>query len=171
METNNMLKTFKNGPRRLIAASVLAIATALSLPATSVLAGECPAGQVQAGARQAGADAPKGVSDKVIGSIDLAKKSPVFAGQLFRMRRLVIEPGGIVPWHSHAVRPALIYIIEGAMTEFRSSCKVPIVHEAGDVTAEFEAGLAHWWRNDSGKRVVIISADVFPNDAKVDHPM
>jgi quercetin dioxygenase-like cupin family protein len=171
METTDMIKNFRIVPRQLIAVSALAVAAMFSLPTTSVLAGECPSDQVQANARQGGETVPKGVSDTVIASIDLAKKSPVFAGQLFRMRRLVIEPGGIVPWHSHAARPALIYIIEGAMTEFRSSCKVPIVHKAGDVTAEFGAGLAHWWRNDSGKQVVIISADVFPNGNKDDHPM
>jgi quercetin dioxygenase-like cupin family protein len=30
-----------------------------------------------------------------------------------RFRKLTIEPNGIVPWHSHADRPALIFIAEG----------------------------------------------------------
>ena len=33
--------------------------------------------------------------------------------RLMRIRKLTIEPGGIVPWHSHADRPALILIVEG----------------------------------------------------------
>ena len=32
-------------------------------------------------------------------------------GRLLRMRKLVVQPGGIVPWHSHAERPANIRTI------------------------------------------------------------
>ena len=30
---------------------------------------------------------------------------------------LVVQPGGIVPWHSHADRPALIYVVSGEIVE------------------------------------------------------
>ena len=63
-----------------------------------------------------------------------------------RVRKLTIEPGGIVPWHSHGDRPALIYIIEGEINEYASNCAAPIVHTAGDVAAETHE-VAHWWKN------------------------
>ena len=49
------------------------------------------------------------------------------------MRRLAIKPGGVVPWHSHDDRPALIYVVVGEITEYASNCAVPIVHKAGEV--------------------------------------
>jgi len=38
---------------------------------------------------------------------------------------------------------------------------VPILHKAGDSTAETH-GTAHWWRNTGNVPVVILSADLFP---------
>ena len=37
-------------------------------------------------------------------------------------RKLTIEPGGVVPWHSHGDRPAIIYIAEGEIVEYASNC-------------------------------------------------
>ena len=124
-------------------------------------AGECPADQVMQGAVTSGATEPKGVEDTVLSAIDLADKGDAFKGQSLRMRRLVVQPGGIVPWHDHATRPANIYIVSGTIEEHRSDCKVPIVHKAGDVTAEFGASLAHWWQNTGAEPAVLISADLF----------
>jgi quercetin dioxygenase-like cupin family protein len=139
--------------------------------ATFASAGECPADQVMAGAVTSGATAPKGVEDTVISSIDLTPKGGGFENQTMRMRRLVIQPGGIVPWHDHAVRPANIFVVSGEVIEHRSTCKVPIVHRAGDVTAEFGADLAHWWQNKSKKVAVLISADIVMADKKDDASM
>ena len=77
-----------------------------------------------------------------------------------RLRRLVVKPGGIVPWHSHTDRPAIIYIISGKITEYRSTCAEPIVHRAGESTAEVK-GTSHWWKNTGKKTVVLLSADLF----------
>ncbi len=132
----------------------------------TAFAGECPADQVASGARTSGETMPKGVTDTVIGTIDLSSKGGDFTGYTLRMRRLVIEPGGVVPWHMHNERAANILILEGQIEEYRSTCKVPIVHKAGDVTSEFGADLAHWWMNKSDAPVVIISADLLPPQAK-----
>src|SRR5207244_1622636 len=75
----------------------------------------------------------QGVTDTVLASIDLAKEPVKLADHLQRLRKLVVQPGGVVPWHSHDDRPALIYIIEGEIVEYASSCAVPIVHKAGEV--------------------------------------
>ena len=80
-------------------------------------------------------------------------------GRSFRMRRLVIEPGGVVPWHSHGERPAIIYVVQGTVTEYASSCSVPIVHTAGDATPELH-NTAHWWKNTGKTQAVLLSADL-----------
>jgi quercetin dioxygenase-like cupin family protein len=72
----------------------------------------------------------------------------------------VIQPGGEVPWHSHAERPALIYIVSGTITEFRSTCRDPIVHRGGELAVENHE-VSHWWRNTGTEPVVIISFDLF----------
>src|SRR4030088_1485328 len=110
----------------------------------------------------------KEVKEKMLGSIDLAKEKVALAHHQLRIRKLVIQPGGVVPWHSHGDRPALIYIIEGEILEYASTCAVPILHKAGDVSPEMSA-TAHWWKNAGSKTVVLISADVL-HDAK-DHNM
>src|SRR5262245_9912249 len=76
----------------------------------------------------------------------------------FRAACPIVEPGGIVAWHSHADRPAIIYIIEGEINEYASNCAVPITHKAGDVVAEIE--ISHWWKNLGDKTVVLLSADL-----------
>ena len=40
-------------------------------------------------------------------------------GRQLRTRRLVVQPGGIVPLHSHKDRPALIYTLSGSITEYQ----------------------------------------------------
>ena len=127
----------------------------------SVQAGECPADQVMDGATTSGETTAVGVTDEVIASIDLSSKGGEFQDQLLRMRKLTIDPGGVVPWHEHSVRPANIYILSGTIEEYRASCKVPIVHKAGDVATEFGEGFAHWWKNTGSEPVVLISADIF----------
>jgi quercetin dioxygenase-like cupin family protein len=134
-----------------------AVLIGAALAAAPAFAGECPPNQVAANAMQPGATAPKHVTDTVIGSIDLAGYD--VDGKTMRMRKLVVKPGGIVPWHSHAERPANIYIVSGAITEYRSTCKIPIEHKAGEVAVE-SGDLAHWWKNNTNKDAVLISADI-----------
>ena len=81
-------------------------------------------------------------------------------GRNFRMRKLVVEPGGIVPWHSHADRPAIIYIARRRDPRICvSNCAGPIVHKAGDVVAE-TPDVSHWWKNLGDTTVVLLSADL-----------
>src|SRR3954468_22441546 len=94
--------------------------TALMFAATFAQAGECPKDKVMAGATKPGATMPSGVTDNVLGSIDLGGEIIKADGYKFRLRRLVVDPGGVVPWHEHRERPALIYIVSGQITEYRS---------------------------------------------------
>lgn len=151
-------------PLGLAATLGLFASTFAAMPA---FAGECPADQVAADAMAPGATAPEGVTDDVLASIDLSSKGGDWKGNALRFRKLVVQPGGVVPWHSHDVRPSNILILEGEITEYRSNCKVPIEHKAGDATAEF-GDLAHWWKNNGAKPAVLYAADILPpmsNDA------
>ena len=145
--------------RCLAAAGALAAATSFAPLAAS--AGSCPANKVVAGGDGAKpvTAAANDVTDKVIASIDLAKETVGVKDRQFRMRRLVIKSGGVVPWHSHGDRPALIYVVSGEVTEYSSSCAVPIVHRAGEVAPETHV-TSHWWKNTGTQTVVLISADL-----------
>jgi quercetin dioxygenase-like cupin family protein len=75
-----------------------------------------------------------------------------------------------VPWHSHGDRPALITIVTGEIVEYASTCAVPIVHKAGDSTAETHT-TEHWWKNLGKTTVVLYSADLFPVKTSHDEHM
>jgi quercetin dioxygenase-like cupin family protein len=129
------------------------------LMSTTASAGNCPADKITTDGQKAGATAHKNVTDKVIASIDLAQEAPNLKDHKFRLRQLVVQPGGEVAWHSHAERPAIIYIVSGTIVEYASTCAVPITHRGGDVARETHA-TQHWWKNTSKKPVVLLSADI-----------
>jgi quercetin dioxygenase-like cupin family protein len=160
-----MLKQFSSA-RGFACAAVTATSMLASLAYAT--AGECPADKVQTDVRPPDATPAQGVTDTVLASIDLAKEPVKLGDHLQRIRKLVVQPGGVVPWHSHTDRPALIYIIEGEIVEYASNCAVPIVHKAGDVRAETQ-GTSHWWKNLSDKPVTLLSFDILHD--KSDHNM
>jgi quercetin dioxygenase-like cupin family protein len=137
---------------RTFAATTLLLA-GLAAPA---FAGECPADKVKADAVKPVTHGPKGVTDK---------EKVALKGHTMRVRKLEIQPGGVVPWHSHAERPALIYVMSGEIVENASNCLVPIVHKAGEVARETHA-TSHWWQNNGKATVVLLSFDILndPND-------
>ena len=146
--------------RTLLASTLIAAGLA-----ASAFAGECPADKMKADAVKPVTYGPKGVTDNVLSMIDLSKEKVAIGGHLMRVRRLEVQPGGIVPWHSHAERPALIYVVSGEIYENASNCAVPILHKAGEVARETHA-TAHWWKNDGKVPVVLLSFDIQhdPND-------
>jgi quercetin dioxygenase-like cupin family protein len=157
--------TIPNSARRPIRRCLTAVAivgSVMCMGAIAASAGECPINQVVADeqGQKMGATKPKDVTDNVLTRIDLVNEPVMLKDHALRLRRLVVRPGGIVPWHTHTDRPAIIYIISGKITEYRSTCKTPIVHKAGESTAEVK-GTSHWWKNTGKKTVVLLSADLF----------
>ena len=126
---------------------------------SSAIAGECPADKMKADVRAPDTKAAKGVTDTVLGAINLEKEPANIKDRQLRFRKLTIEPGGIVPWHSHRDRPAIIYIAEGEIVEYASNCSVPIVHKTGEIRPE-TSGTSHWWQNLGNKTVVLFVGDV-----------
>jgi quercetin dioxygenase-like cupin family protein len=81
------------------------------------LLGSARADKFKVGVREPVTTPASGVTDTVLAIIDLAKEPVKLNDHLQRVRKLVIQPGGVVPWHSDTDRPALIYIIEGEIVE------------------------------------------------------
>ena len=139
-----------------IAMAAIAAAATVSV-ASPALASQCATPGMNALANAP--TMPKGVTDTVIGSISLASEIGI-GGRQLRTRRLVVQPGGIVPLHSHKDRPALIYTVSGSITEYSSACGAPIQHKAGDISREAD-GLSHYWVNHGKVPAVLLSSDVF----------
>lgn len=144
---------------RLNILSVGVLAGALSLAAGAASAGQCPAGKMGENLMQPGATANKGATDTVLQTVDLSKEQVAASDHKFRLRRLTVAPGGEIAWHSHGDRPAIIYIVSGEITEYASTCAVPILHKAGEATPETHA-TQHWWKNTGKRTVVLLSADI-----------
>ena len=157
-----MSASFNKGLLRTVAAAALVAATGFAFGAQ---AGECPADKRMPNARQPVNFEAVGVIDTTLGSIDLGKEMAKITGRELRFRKMTIAPGGIVPWHSHDDRPALIYVAQGEIMEYASNCAAPILHKAGDARAETH-GTSHWWKNLSDEQVVLFIGDVRhdPND-------
>lgn len=156
---------------RIIHSAVLgAMFLAAGIEPSTAHAGACPADKTGVNVRPMDSTPAKDVTDNVLASIDVSKEPAKIDGRLFRLRRLEIQPGGVVPWHSHGNRPAIIYVVQGDVVEYSSSCSVPIEHKAGDATPELST-TSHWWKNTGKTKAILLSADLLPVDAKDPHTM
>ncbi len=91
-----------------------------------------------------------------------------FDGRSFRMRYWDINPGGIVPIHSHRGRPATIYVVNGEVLEFRNgNDETPLRHRGGEISIESE-GLIHHWRNETNETVNLVASDIWASNASGD---
>jgi quercetin dioxygenase-like cupin family protein len=141
-----------------------AVAVAALCMAGLAHADQCPADKVGANDLPGAATAPVGVAENELASIDLSTENVKLDHRRLRLRHMTIAPGGIVPLHSHADRPALIKVNSGEIYEYNSKCTVPILHKEGDVAREF-LGTRHWWKNTGTQTVDLTIADIV-NDAK-----
>ncbi len=154
-----MTTNFSLGSFGRIATTAALFAGALIWTSGLSYAGQCPAGSVTNNGAKAGPAKPDRVTDKVLSMIPLVNERVGLKEHALRLRRLVVQPGGVVAWHSHADRPAIIYVVSGSITEHSSTCAVPIVHRAGETSTE-SGGISHWWKNHTDKPVVLLSADL-----------
>src|SRR5690349_19130439 len=144
---------------------VAALAALAASYATNVAnAGECPADKAMPNALAGAATMPLGVVDTELSSIDLAKENVHLDSRRLRLRHMTIAPGGVVPFHSHEDRPALIMVNSGEIFEYSSKCAVPILHKAGEVARE-SLGTKHWWKNSGSAPVDLTIGDIV-NDHK-----
>lgn len=151
---------------RKIALVATAFTGALAL-STAAFADGCPAGQMRADARTSGETMAKDVTDNELAFVALDKEIAGLDGRRLRIRKLVVQPGGVVPWHNHADRPALIMTVSGSITEYRSTCAAPIEHPEGDIARE-SGGISHWWKNNGKVPAVLLAADIKNDGAPKD---
>jgi quercetin dioxygenase-like cupin family protein len=103
----------------------------------------------------------KGMKAEALSVLALGKQGlDDLSQRQMRMRQITIEPGGVVGFHSHKARPALSYIVKGALTEHRKGSPDRI-YKAGEAITE-GADVDHWAENaSSSEPVVIVSVDLF----------
>jgi quercetin dioxygenase-like cupin family protein len=152
----NLIDTGR-APGRIAATTGLVVAS--TIVTSAAFAGSCPADKMKADIRAPVTFAAVGVTDTTLGAIDLEKEPAQIKDRQLRFRKLTIAPNGIVPWHSHGDRPALIFVAEGEIVEYASNCEAPIVHKAGEIRPE-TSGTSHWWKNLGNKTVVLYVGDL-----------
>ena len=90
--------------------------------------------------------APKGVTMKMLQSIDLGPEIPAMKGYQLQFRFVTFEPGGAIPLHSHNERPAIGYVVTGTHTEHREG-GATFEYGPGDSWTEAR-GVVHWGENN-----------------------
>src|SRR5690242_12507232 len=100
----------------------------------------------------------KGVTVKLLGTVDLAGEIEGMAGRQLRMRMVTIDPGGVLgPIHDHQDRPGIVYILQGTITDHRNG-----------IATDYGPGLGwpedrnttHWLENKGTVPAVEISVDI-----------
>ncbi len=135
-------------------------------------AGECPKDQILAQHSRIERKEDVAIRRKTLEIADLSGWRGI--GDLrLRMRRLTIPPGGVIPTHSHADRPSLVYFVKGETIEHSDKCAVSIVHHAGESDMEW-GDYQHWWENKTDGDAVLIGVDIVPpeflDDPSTDEP-
>jgi quercetin dioxygenase-like cupin family protein len=102
-------------------------------------------GGVSAALAQSPSTENKGFEDIELRSIDLESEIDTVKGYRLRMRRLTLQPGGVIALHNHKGRPTVSYLLKGTLTS-RSPGKPDMVITTG---GGHTAGMAdnHWIEN------------------------
>ncbi|HZM24186.1 MAG TPA: cupin domain-containing protein [Anaerolineales bacterium] len=100
----------------------------------------------------------KGVTVKLLATLDLGLEIDGMAGRQLRMRMVTIEPGGVFgPIHDHKDRPGIVYILEGTITDHRDG----VAKEYGPgVGWPEDKNTMHWLENRGTTSAVEISVDI-----------
>ena len=100
----------------------------------------------------------RGVTVKLLSTVDLGAEIEGMAGWQLRMRMVTMEPGAVFgPVHDHKDRPGTVYILQGTITDHRNG-----------VATEYGPGLGwpedrntlHWLENRGAIAAVEISVDI-----------
>lgn len=100
----------------------------------------------------------KGVAIERTGTLDLAGEIEGMQGRQLRLRAIKAEPGAVFGIHSHKDRPAVAFVMQGTLTEYREGGYVKehpegaTLHEGKDTT--------HWAENKGTTSVVLLVADI-----------
>ncbi|KHL03825.1 cupin domain-containing protein [Sinomonas humi] len=100
----------------------------------------------------------EGVSQELLGEVDLGPEIEGMAGRRLRMRMVTIEPGGVFgPVHGHKGRPGIVYVLQGTITDHRDGA----ARDYGPgVGWPEDRNTTHWLENRGTVPAVEISVDI-----------
>jgi quercetin dioxygenase-like cupin family protein len=110
-------------------------------------------------AQDAKPQATKGISLSAKSTLSMGAQIPALKGYAMQLRTIVLEPGAVAGYHSHAKRPVVAYLVSGEYTEHRDGLP-EIVHRPGEQWVE-GADVAHWSENRGTEPAVLINVEVF----------
>jgi quercetin dioxygenase-like cupin family protein len=110
------------------------------------------------GQRRQPPTADVGRSEQVLRSLDLTGELESGKGRPLRMRRLTLQPGGVLALHNHVDRPAVTYMLQGQMT-YHQEGRPSVVVNPGEGFAEGRA-TTHWAENTGSVPAVWIGVDI-----------
>jgi quercetin dioxygenase-like cupin family protein len=102
----------------------------------------------------------RGISLHASNTLPLGSQIPALEGYALQIRTIVLKPGAVAGYHSHAKRPVVAYLVKGDYTEHRDGQGV-VTHEPGDQWIE-GADVAHWSENRGNETTYLINVEVFP---------
>ena len=100
----------------------------------------------------------KGVSIAATSTLPLAAQMPKLTGYALRLRTIVLRPGAVVGYHSHARHSVVAYMVSGVYTEHRDGQGI-IAHKPGEQWIE-GADVAHWSENRGAMPAILINVDL-----------
>ena len=104
----------------------------------------------------------KGTRGVVLRTVDLTEEIDSGANRTLRMRRITIQPGGVIRLHSHKDRPEVSYLLSGSIIfHYGTPEGKPdlVLTNEGDGFAEGKA-TAHWAENRGSVPAVLILVDI-----------
>lgn len=100
----------------------------------------------------------KGVTVKLLSTVDLGLEIEGMAGRQLRMRMVTFESGAVFgPIHDHIDRPGIVYILQGTITDHRNG--VAMDYGTGVGWPE-DRNTTHWLENRGTIPAVEISIDI-----------
>ena len=99
-----------------------------------------------------------GQTEELLRSLDLTNEVASTKGRPLRMRRITVQPGGVLGVHNHVDRPAVTYLLQGQMT-YHQEGKPDLTATAGGGFAEGRA-TTHWAENTGTVPAVWIAVDI-----------
>jgi quercetin dioxygenase-like cupin family protein len=101
----------------------------------------------------------KGQSEVGLQMLDLSKEIDSTQGRFLRLRKITLQPGGVLGIHTHKDRPAVSYFLQGEVTYHPVDKADVVVGPEGG----FAEGMAttHWAENRGSVPAIWIAADIF----------
>jgi quercetin dioxygenase-like cupin family protein len=99
-----------------------------------------------------------GFSEELLRTMDLGKEIASTQNRPLRMRKITLQPGGILGIHNHVDRPAITYLLQGQMT-YHQEGKPDLVANPGDGFAEGR-DTTHWGESTGKVPAVWVAVDI-----------